>query len=138
MFPLVDIHTDTMTMSRFQTALQKQHLEVFQQMYGVLRKLKSAAICICTENTDFSELPDHKYDRCEIVYGHVTEEVPKDLPKYLCNRVTTVSYGDANPQQDLLTGCYVSGSLHFYNQTVADWYSKFSVCVQTSDSHIWF
>jgi hypothetical protein len=126
-----DIHTATITMSRFRTAPRKGHLEPLQQMYGFLRKFKSAAICIRTEEPDFSKLPDQECDWCETGYGNVTEEVPKDIPKPLGNRVTTVTYVDANLQHGLLTGCSVTGAPHFCNQTLSDWFSKRQDCVQT-------
>ena len=127
-----DVHTATMTMSRFRTAPRKEHLERLKRMYGYLKKFRSAAIRVRTAEPDFSELPAQDYDWCETVYGNVTEEIPKDIPKPLGNRVTTVTYVDANLQHDLLTGRSVTGVMHFCNQTLIDWFSKRQACVQTA------
>jgi hypothetical protein len=127
-----DIHTATMTMSRFRIAPRKGHLERLKRMYGYLKKFKSAAIRVRTEEPDFSDLPIQKYDWCETVYGNVKEEVPADIPTPLGNQVTIVTYVDANLYHDILTGRSVTGILHFCNQTLIDWYSKRQACVQTA------
>jgi hypothetical protein len=77
-------------------------------------------------------VPDQEYDWCATVYGNVTEEVPNDIRKPLGNRITTVTYVDANIQHDLLTGRSVTGALHFCNQTLSDWFSKRRACVKTA------
>jgi hypothetical protein len=127
-----DIHTATMTMSRFRVAPRKGHLERLKRMYGYLRKFQSAAIRVRTEEPDFSALPDQEFDWCHSVYGNVTEEVPKDIPKPLGKAVVLVTYVDANLYHDMLTGRSVTGILHFCNQTLVDWYSKRQACVQTA------
>jgi hypothetical protein len=48
-----DIQTATMTRSRFRFAPKKGHLEQLKQMYGYLKKLSSAAICVKTSQTKF-------------------------------------------------------------------------------------
>ena len=127
-----DVHTATMTMSRFRMAPRKEHLERLKRMYGYLKKFRSAAICFQTDEPDLSGIPAQDYDWCETVYGNVAEEIPKDYPKPLGKQVTTVTYVDANLQHDLLTGRSVTGVLHFCNQTLIDWYSKRQACVQTA------
>jgi hypothetical protein len=47
-------------------------------MYGYLRRFKSAAIRVRTEEPDFSTLPMQNFDWSETVYGTVQEEVPND------------------------------------------------------------
>jgi hypothetical protein len=80
-----DIHTATMTMSRFGAAPRKGHLERLKRMYGYLKKFGSAAIRVRTEEPDFSELPDQEFDWCQTVYGNVNEEIPKDIPPPMGN-----------------------------------------------------
>jgi hypothetical protein len=101
-------------------------------MYGYLRRFKSAAIRVQTEEPDFSALPVQKYDWSETVEGNVQEEIARDLPEPLGNPVVLVSYVDANLQHDMLTGRSVTGVLHFCNQTLVDWYSKRQACGQTA------
>ena len=127
-----DVHTATMTMTRFRMAPRKEHLERLKRMYGYLKKFRSAAICVRTNEPNLSGIPAQDYDWCETVYGNVAEEIPKDYPKPLGKQVTTVTYVDANLQHDLLTGRSVTGVLHFCNQTLIDWYSKRQACVQTA------
>jgi hypothetical protein len=52
-----DIQTATMTMS-----LHEGHLERLKRMYGYLRRFKSAAIRVRTEEPDFSMLPMQNFD----------------------------------------------------------------------------
>jgi hypothetical protein len=59
-----DIQTATMTMSRFRAAPRQGHLDRMQWMYRYLRKYASAAIRVCVEDPDFSELPDQEFDWC--------------------------------------------------------------------------
>jgi hypothetical protein len=65
-------------------------------MYGYLKKFRSAAIRVKTEDPDFSELPDQEFDWCQTVYGNVNDETPKDIPPPLGKTVTLVTYVDAN------------------------------------------
>ena len=127
-----DIHTATMTMSRFRVAPRKGHLERLQHIYGYLRKFSQAAIRVKTEEPDFSALPEQDFDWCYSVYGNVQEVLPKDLPKPLGKRVIITTYKDANLYHDMLTGRAVTGILHFFNQTLGDWYSKRQAVVETA------
>jgi hypothetical protein len=127
-----DIHTATMTMSRFRVAPKKGHLERLQRIYGYLRKFSQAAIRVKTEEPDFSALPEQDFDWCYSVYGNVQEVLPKDLPKPLGKRVIITTYKDANLYHDMLTGRAVTGILHFFNQTLGDWYSKRQAVVETA------
>ena len=127
-----DIHTCTMSMSRFRTEPRQGHLDRLKRIYGYQKKFKSAAIRVRTEEPDFTALPDQEFDWCQTVYGNVKEEMPKDIPAPLGKSVTLVSYVDANLYHDMLTGRSVTGILHFCNQTLVDWYSKRQACVQTA------
>jgi hypothetical protein len=127
-----DIHTATMTMSRFRSAPRQGHLERLKHIYGYLKKFSSGAIRIRTEKPDFSELPEQNFDWCRSVYGNVEEIIPKDLPKALGNPVVTVTYKDANLYHDMVTGRSVTGILHFCNQALIDWYSKRQSTVESA------
>ena len=121
-----------MSMSRFCTEPHQGHLDRLKRIYGYLRKFKSAAIRVRTDVPDFAALPNQEFSWCQTVYGNVKEEVPRDIPEPLGKPVTLVSYVDANLYHDMLTGRSVTGILHFCNQTLVDWYSKFQACVQTA------
>ena len=57
------------------------------------------------------------------VYGHVTEEMPRDVRSFR-NPVVTATYEDANVYLGLLRGRSLTGSLHLVNQTHVDWFTK--------------
>ena len=42
-----------------------------------------------------------------------------------------MTYFDANLMHDVITGCSVSGVLHFLNQTPLEWFSKHQAQVET-------
>jgi hypothetical protein len=127
-----DIQTATMTMSRFRVAPRSGHLARLQRMYGYLKKFSSAAIRVRVLQPDFDGLPDQDFDWCNSIYGKVEEILPKDAPRPLGNKVTTVTYTDANLYHDMLTGRSVTGILHLCNQTLVDWYSKRQATVETA------
>jgi len=54
----IDITTAVMTMSGFRVTPRKGHLERVQCIISYLVKMKHAAIWFCTEEPDFSALPD--------------------------------------------------------------------------------
>jgi hypothetical protein len=56
----------------------------------------------------------------------------KRLQEPFGNPVVLVSYVDASLQHNMLTGLSVTGVLHFCNQTLVDWHSKWQACVQTA------
>jgi hypothetical protein len=63
---------------------------------------------------------------------------PRDAPKPLGKVVTTITYTDANPYHDMLTGRSVIGILHLCNQTLIDWYSKRQATVETTTFRLEF
>jgi hypothetical protein len=77
-----------------------------------------------TEEPDFSDIPDHRYDWTYTVYGKTKELLPKDAPEALGNHVTVLHYVDANLMHDITMGNLVTGILHLINKTRLDWYSK--------------
>jgi len=54
--------TSVMTLSSFQAANCCGHMECVKHIYGYLAKMKSAAICICTSEPDYSLLPEQDFD----------------------------------------------------------------------------
>jgi hypothetical protein len=127
-----DIHTATMTMSRFRIAPRKGHIERLQRIYGYLKKFSQAAIRIQTNQPDYSSLPEQEFDWCYSVYGNVQEVLPHDLPEPLGKPVIITTYKDANLFHDMITGRAVTGILHFCNKTLIDWYSKRQAVVETA------
>ena len=61
-------------------------------------------------------LPDITYDWVQSVYGNVREVIPDDCPKLLGKHVTLLHYVNANLYHDVLSGCSVTGILHFVNK----------------------
>ena len=94
--------------------------------------MRNSAICVRTEEPDYSSIPDQEFDWAHTVYGNVEELIPEDMPTPLGCFVTMSHYVDANLFHDMLTGRSVTGILHFLNKTPIDWYSKKQATVETA------
>jgi hypothetical protein len=86
--------------------------------------MKHSVIRIRTEEPDYSDIPRTEYDWEFSVYSGAKEELPKDAPEPLGKTVVTTTYVDANLYHCMMTGKSVSGVLHLFNKTPADWYAK--------------
>ena len=127
-----DISTAVMTLSSFRAMPRKGHMERAKRVYGYLSKMKDAVLRIRTDEPDLSALPEQEFDWENSVYGNVTEIIAPDLPKTLGNYVTWTHYFDANLYHDMITGCSVTGVLHFFNKTPIEPYSKKQATVETA------
>ena len=127
-----DIHTAVMTLSGFHAAPQKGHLDWAKFIYGYLSKMRHSAVRICTEEPDYSDIPDFQYDWSKSVYGELQEIKPTDAPEPLGNYVTLTHYVDANLMHDVITGRSVTGIFHLVNKTPLEWYSKKQTTVETA------
>jgi len=127
-----DIMTSVMTLSSFQAAPCRGHMECVKCIYGYLAKMKSAAIQICTAEPDYSPLPAQDFEWMNTVYGELKEILPTDAPEPLGEFVTLTHYVDANLMHDMTTGKAVTGILHLLNQTPIDYYSKKQPTVETA------
>jgi hypothetical protein len=127
-----DVATAVMTMSGFRVAPRQGHLDRVKRIYGYLSKMRHAVIRIRTEEPDYSDLPDMKYDWSRSVYGELSEVLPTDAPPPLGRYVTLTHYVDANLMHDIVTGRSVTGILHLINKTPFDWYSKKQSTVETA------
>ena len=108
-----DILAHVMSMSRFRLAPKIGHLERIKRLYGYLAKTKHFAIRYRTKEPDFSHLPNQEYEWTRTVYGHVREEITKDIPKPLGKRVITIAFLDANLLHDIVAGKLLTAILHF-------------------------
>ena len=113
-----------MSLSSFRVAPRIGHIERCKHIYVYLSKMRHAVIRVRTDDPDFSALPDITYDWSQSVYGDVKEVIPEDCLKPLGKHVTLSHYVDANLCYDMLSGCLVTGILHFVNKCPIDWYSK--------------
>jgi hypothetical protein len=127
-----DITTAVMMLSGFHTMPHHGHLDHVKRVYGYLSKLKDAMICVRTAEPDYSGLPNQEFDWAQMVYGDVSEILPKDAPPPLGKYVTLTHYFDANLYHDMLTGCSITGILHLMNKTPIDWYSKKQATIETA------
>jgi hypothetical protein len=65
--------TAVMTMSSFRANPCVGHLERCKRIYGYLYKMKSAIICICVNEPDYSSLPNKVFDWEQSVYAGAEE-----------------------------------------------------------------
>ena len=128
----LDITTSVMTLSGFREAPRQGHLDCIKRLYGYLSKMRHAMICVCTDEPDYSDIPDFEYDWSRSVYGELSEDIPTDAPKPLGYFVTLTHYVDANLMHNVVTGRSVTGILHLLNKTPIDWYSKKQSTVETA------
>ena len=128
----LDIATAVMTLSGFRALPRQGHLDRAKRIIGYLAKMKHAVVRFRVAEPDYSDLPYYEYDWEKSIYGDVKEDVPTDAPEPLGKYVLLMHYLDANLYHDMLTGRWVSGILHFLNQTPMDWYSKKQGSVETA------
>jgi hypothetical protein len=57
-------------------------------------------------------------------------DIPRDTPPPLGGFITLTHYQDANLYHDIITGCSVTGILHFMNKMPIDLYSKKQATVE--------
>jgi hypothetical protein len=86
--------------------------------------MRHSVIRIRTEEPNYSDIPRTEHDWEFSVYSGAKEEILKDAPEPLGKPVVTTTYVDANLYHCMLTGKLVSGVLHLFNKTPANWYAK--------------
>ena len=128
-----DIQSALMTMSSFRAQPRFGHLTQVQRIYGYLCKFRHFMIRFCTDEPDQSPVSDMpNYTWKYLAYNLPSENIPKDTPPPLGNRVLLTYYFDANLMHDVLSGKAVTGIFHFYNKTPIDWYSKKQSTTETA------
>ena len=127
-----DLSVAVMTMSRFRAAPRKGHLARVCRIIGYLSKMRQAIVRIRTSEPDYSNIPEKVFDWDYTCYGGAKEEIPKDIPRGLGQRVILTAFVDANLLHDLISGKAVTGILHMANKTPVDWYAKLQSTVETA------
>jgi hypothetical protein len=127
-----DVATAVMTMSSYRVQPREGHMERAKRMIGYLSKMKHACIRVRTEEPEYSDLPETRYDWETSIYGNTHEELPEGAPRPLGKPVVMTTYVDANLYHDYTTGRAVTGILRLYNQTPMDWYTKKQGTVETA------
>ena len=69
-----------MTLSGFRVAQRRGHIDRAKRIYGYLAKMRHAAIQVCTNEPDYSDVPNVDYDWSKTVYGELEELKPEDVP----------------------------------------------------------
>jgi hypothetical protein len=129
----MDITTAVVTLSSSRAMPRHGHMDQVKRVYGYLSKMKEAIICVRTDETNYSGLPDQLLDWATSIYGNVSEMLPTNEPPALGKYITLTHYFDANLYHDMLTGCSVTGILHLLtNNTPIDWYSKKQASIKTA------
>ena len=101
-------------------------------MYEYLYKMCGAMIHICTDEPDYSRLPDQDYDWARSIYRDLSETIPDDAPPLLGKYVTLTHYFNANLYHDMITGHLVTSILHLFNKTTIEWYLKKQATIETA------
>jgi hypothetical protein len=127
-----DTLTTVMTMYGFRVAPRQGHLERLKRIYGYLSTMRHATIRICTEEPDYSDLPEIEHDWSISVYGDINEVVPTDALEPLGNHVTTTHCVDTNLMHYLITGRSLTACLPMLNKTPFDLFSKKQSPVETA------
>jgi hypothetical protein len=66
--------------------------------------MQHAAIRVCIDEPDYSDIPDFDYDWSKTVYRDLKEMKPEDAPEPLGNFFTMSLYVDSNLMNDVMTG----------------------------------
>ena len=82
--------------------------------------MRHAFIRIRTEEPDFADLPQKKYDWARTADRNVREEITHNIPKAFGKRFVLSHYKDTNHYQDKTTGRAVAACLNMMNQTTVD------------------
>ena len=80
---------------------------------------------------DYMAIKDNEFNWAKSVYGDMSEVVPTNASEPLSKYVTLTHNIDANLYHDMLTGCSITGILHFLKKMPIDWYSKKQATVKT-------
>ena len=119
-------------MSRFQAQPRQGHLERLKRIYAYVIRTKDYATRFRKTESDYSYLPNQNFDWAHMVYAHVQQIIPNDIPDPLGKAVTTTMTVDANMNHCLVTGRSITGCLPFVNHTPIYSYSKRQATVETA------
>ena len=94
-------------------------------MFVYLAMFRYFTICFCLDSLDYSSVTGiSKQDWKYTPYGIWSEELPLYAPEAKGKPIVPNHYFDANLMHDILSGKAVTGTIHFWNKTPMDWYSK--------------
>jgi hypothetical protein len=93
--------------------------------------VRHLAICVRTDEPDYSALPEMEHDWSRLVCGKISELITQDAPEPLGKMVTVTHYVDANLMHQTIRRS-VTGILHMINKTPLDWYSKRQATVESA------
>jgi hypothetical protein len=99
-----EMFPSTMSMSRWQVAPRKGHLERLKRMHGYLKYKNDGRIRFRVEEPDMSEVEEENYSWAQSIYGDCEEGIPDDMPEPLGKPVVLTTYVDANLYHDMITG----------------------------------
>ena len=107
-------------------------IERLQRIYGYVLNTKHSSTRYRTEESDYTYLPNMKYDWSYTVCGNVQVVIPNNCPKPLGKSFTTTTALDAKFLHCLATSGSLAACLHFCNKTPTDWNSKNQATVETA------
>ena len=128
----LDITIAMSTLSSYRVAPQEGHVEYTKPLYRYIKHFPHAAVQICTDIPDYSEMIHESHEWLHSIYSNIEEELPLDMPPSLARIVHTSSLFNANLYHDLIMGCTMIGILHLMNPTPIIQYCKKQTTVATA------
>ena len=125
-----------MTLSGFRAQPCAGHLERDKRVYAYLINFRYFTIRFNTEEPDYGELQEGKYDWSNTPYGNGSEDIPIEAPPPKGKRVVLSHWYNTNLMHDvlLLSGKSVTGVFHTANLTPIQWYCKKQDTSETATS----
>ena len=94
-------------------------------MVGKLAKFKDRKICFRVDPLNYSYVPGIPEKNWKYTpHGNQLEDLPLNAHEAKGNQIFLTHFFDANLMHDILSGKAVTDTIHFWNKTPMDWYSK--------------
>ena len=107
-----------MTISKFQSASRRGHLDRMNRIVGHLCKFRHYKIRFCVDAPEYSNVPGIKnHDWEHTMYGKHEEDILFEAPPPLGERIVLTYYFNARLMHDVLSGKAVTSVCLFYIKT---------------------
>ena len=121
----MDVQTAVISIFSFREQSCVGHFEHLKRMVGFLTSFLDYNIRFCTNKPNLSGVsPISDHDLKYTPYENSKEDLSLDVPPLRGKCVILSHCFDENFMHDVLSGKLVTGVVHFWNETLMDWYSK--------------